>query len=212
MTESKQRVPHYYLTIELHVDALEAAVATLKGSHKDVTLTAGIVLAAARAMAAVPAVNSEWRGDIVRSHSHVNVSVLLPGAKATDSVQTPVLRSVEGNGLRWLSDEMRRLGESASKGALTPEDTANGTFSILDLGAFGVQQCAPIIVPNQAAALAIGAVETRPMLTPDGEGVRKSRMLVATLSCDHRVVDGAVGAEWLQHFKKLVEEPLTLLL
>jgi pyruvate dehydrogenase E2 component (dihydrolipoamide acetyltransferase) len=212
MSESKQRVPHYYLTVELRVDALENAVATLQTTHKDITLTAALVLAAVRAMAAVPAVNSEWRGEVVRNHAHVDVNMLLPGTKATDPVQTPVLRAVETHGLRWLSDELRRLGEAASKGALNPGDSANGTFSVLDLGAYGVQQCAPIIVPNHAAALALGSVETRPQLNPDGEGVRKSRLIVATLSCDHRVVDGAVGAEWLQHFKKLVEEPLNLLL
>jgi pyruvate dehydrogenase E2 component (dihydrolipoamide acetyltransferase) len=211
MAEAKQRVPHYYLTMEIRVDALERAVATLQTLSKEVTLTSALILAAARAMAAVPAVNSEWRGDVIRSHAHVDINVVLPG-NPSQGVQAPVLRGVDTQGLRTLSDELRRVRDAAEKGTLTAEDSPSGTFSVLDLSGLGVQQCSPIIVPNHAAALALGAIETRVQLDADGEGVRKSRVFVATLSCDHRVVDGAVGAQWLQHFKKVVEEPLSLLL
>jgi len=196
-------VPHYYLTSEINVDAIERLVEQLK--EDQVSLQAALLLASARAMVTVPAANAEWRGDSVRTYKNVDANWLLPGEGTGASVRLPLLRNVGSRGLRSLSEELRA---AAKAGAST--ETVSGTFSVIDLSGSQVQQCSPVIVPNHSTALSLGAIETRPVLR--GDKVEKVRVLVATLSCDHRVVDGAVGAQWLAQFKKLIEDPIKLLL
>ena len=144
----------------------------------------------------MPAVNSQWHGDQIREYKVVDVSV----AVATPTgLLTPVVYNADAKGLKEISSDIKELARLAREGGLTPEQYIGGTFTISNLGSFGIKQFTAIINPPQACILAVGATQ-------------ENGMMSVTLSCDHRVVDGAVGAMWLQAFKKLVETPTSLVL
>jgi len=215
-TASKQNVPHYYLTIELSIDELMAMRAKLNdigGDQPKISVNDFIIKASALACRAVPAVNSSWMPEekVVRTYEYVDVNV---GMSTDKGLISPVVRDADSVGLRGISTRVRGLAAAAKEGSLTPEDHASGTFTISNLGMFGIKQFTAIISEPQACILAVGAAEDR--LVPaksgeDGAYAVEKRMNV-TLSCDHRVVDGAVGAQWLQAFKKLMEDPVSMLL
>ncbi|MED5517770.1 MAG: 2-oxo acid dehydrogenase subunit E2, partial [Pseudomonadota bacterium] len=166
-----------------------------------------IIRAAALALKEVPEANASWLEDAVRMWHTVDISV----AVAIDGgLITPIIRGAEGKGLKAISSEMKDLAERARVGKLSPEEYQGGTFSISNLGMFGIKEFSAVINPPQGAILAVGAGEPRPVVVDGALAV--GTVMTCTLSVDHRVVDGAVGAAFMQVFKGLIEEPLKMLL
>ena len=217
LLQSKRNVPHYYLTVDISCDKLLAVRTQLNNSlgKNETTLISVndlLIKAAALSMKTVPSVNASWLDSVVRVYDAVDMNIVV--GNGGDSVYTPIIADAATTGLAQISKQVARAVAAAANG----EDAAAlesgvGTFTMMNLGMYGIKSCAPIIREPQSCALAIGALENRivPSDDPD-ELYQESVMMTATLSCDHRVVDGAVGAQWLAAFKSHVENPITLLL
>lgn len=210
LSESKRTIPHFYLSSDLELDALLALRATLNerlGGEGKLSVNDFIVKAAALALRQVPEANAVWTDDAVLRLEDVDVSV----AVATDGgLITPVVRHADAKGLATLSREVKDLAARARAGSLKPEEYQGGGFTISNLGMYGVGRFAAIINPPQSCILAVGAAERKPVVRGDAVEIRT--IMTATLSVDHRSVDGAVGARFLAALKAIVEEPLRLML
>lgn len=215
LAQSKRNVPHYYLTVDISMDALLKLRSTLVdaiGKDSKLGVYELIIKAAAASMKAVPSANASWMDSVVRVFDSVDINVVVGTG---DKLYTPVIRDCGGKGVKGISDELHSAMESVESGEFGSEFTTMGTFTIMNLGMYGIKSCAPIIREPQSVALAIGALENRIVPNDDptsDEIYKESVMMTATLSCDHRVVDGAVGAQWLSAFKSHLENPATLLL
>lgn len=209
LTESKQNVPHFYLTVDCRMDALLALRAQAnQGGAVKLSVNDFIVRAAALALREVPEVNASWHEDAVEYHAGADISV----AVATDGgLVTPILRDADVKPLSAIAGEISELAGRAKINRLKPEEFTGGSLTVSNLGMYGISQFAAIINPPQAAILAVGAAERRPVVDENGALVAASVMTV-TLSADHRVVDGAVGARWLAAFRTLIENPVRILL
>jgi pyruvate dehydrogenase E2 component (dihydrolipoamide acetyltransferase) len=214
LTESKQNVPHFYLTMDIELDALLKLRGELNArSAKDgaaafkLSVNDMIIKAAAIALRRVPKVNASFTEEGVAFYEDVDVSVAVA---IPDGLITPIIRRADQKGLATISNEMKDLGLRARAGKLKPEEFQGGGFSVSNLGMFGVKDFQAIINPPQAAILAVGAGEQRPVVKDGALAI--ATVMSATLSVDHRVVDGALGAEWLQAFKAIIQEPLNLML
>ncbi|MBL4801237.1 MAG: pyruvate dehydrogenase complex dihydrolipoamide acetyltransferase [Emcibacter sp.] len=209
LTESKQTVPHFYLGVDIELDNLLAARKELNSMSDDYKISVNdfIIRACALALKKVPAANVQFGGDVMRqySRSDVSVAVAIPGG-----LVTPVIRGAEQKGLRQISDEIKELVKKARDGKLMPEDYTGGTFSISNLGMMGIKQFQAVINPPQAAILAVGSGEQR-VVIKDGE-MKPATVMSVNLACDHRAIDGAVGAEFLGAIKTFLEHPSTMLL
>jgi pyruvate dehydrogenase E2 component (dihydrolipoamide acetyltransferase) len=215
LTESKQTVPHFYLSVICTLDTLLATRERLNASAPKgadgkpiwkLSINDFIIKAMGVALQKVPAANVTWAGDAILQHraSDVGVAVAVEGG-----LFTPVLRGVEGKTLTTISAEIKDLAAKARARKLVPAEYQGGTSAISNLGMYGIEQFTAIINPPQATILAVGAAVER-FVPVNGQPVLASQM-VCTLSCDHRAVDGAVGAELLQAFRQLIEEPLLML-
>jgi len=210
LTESKQTVPHFYLSIDCTLDRLLDLRKDLN-SRSDaykISVNDFVIRAAALALKRHPDINSQWAETALLRHRrvHVAVAVALPNA----GLITPVVRDADRKGLAEIAGEMKDLAGRARDGKLMPEDYQGGTFSISNLGMFGIDEFVAVINPPQAAILAVGTGKQRPVVT-DG-AVAVATVMTATLSADHRVFGGAEGAEFLDTFRQLIEDPLTMLL
>lgn len=210
LSESKQTVPHFYLSMDCELDELLALRKKLNdradGAYK-LSVNDLIIKAAGIALRKVPAANASWSDEGLKLYKSADVSVAVA---IEGGLITPVMRNADGKGLEVISNEMKALAQKARDGKLQPEEYQGGTFSISNLGMFGVKSFEAVINPPQACILAIGAGEQRAVVK-DG-AVQIATVMTVTLSVDHRAVDGAVGAEYLAAFKKLIEEPLSMLL
>ena len=210
LTESKQQAPHFYLTVDCMIDRLLDARRALNAKAPDgvkISVNDMIIRAAALALIAVPDANASWEGDHTRRFRHADISM----AVAVDGgLVTPVIWAAEQCGLAALAQTTAALAARARDGALQPEDYTGGSFTISNLGMFGIKEFAAVINPPQGGILAVGAGEQRPVVI-DGK-LDIATVMTVTLSADHRAVDGAVGAKWLQAFKGFVEDPVTMLL
>jgi pyruvate dehydrogenase E2 component (dihydrolipoamide acetyltransferase) len=215
LTQSKRNVPHYYLTVDIAMDAilkLRKDLSTVVGEGSNLGVYEFVVKAAAKSMKAVPSANASWMDSVVRVYDSVDMNIVVGTG---DKLYTPVIRDCGAKGIKAISDELNAAVVAVESGELTIEFASMGTFTIMNLGMYGIKSCAPIIREPQACALALGVLENRivPNDDPESEEIYKeSVMMTATLSCDHRVVDGAVGAQWLSSFKAHLESPSTLLL
>ena len=212
LQQAKRNVPHYYLTVDVRVDALLKTRETLNASLGEEPLSVYdfLLKAAAKSMQAVPTANASWMDSVVRVYDHVDLNVVVGSG---EDLATPVIANAGALGLQAISKQVAEAVNALEDG--TPVASGVGTFTVMNLGMYGVKSCAPIIREPQACALAIGALENRivPNDDPEAEEIyQESVVFTATLSCDHRVVDGAVGAQWLAAFKSHVENPATLLL
>ena len=209
LTESKQHVPHFYLTLDCRMDALLALRAQANhGGTVKLSVNDFIVRAAALALREVPEVNVSWHDDAIEFHAGADVSV----AVATDGgLVTPIVRDADVKPLSAIATEIVELAGRAKINRLKPEEFTGGSLTVSNLGMYGIKQFAAIINPPQAAILAVGAAERRPLVAENGDLVAATVMTV-TLSADHRAVDGAVGARWLAAFKSLIENPVRILL
>ena len=207
--EAKQTIPHFYLSIDCELDNLLAVRKELNARDEGFKLSVNdfVIRASALALKAVPAANASWTDAEILLYDHADVSV----AVATpNGLITPVIKQAEGKGLAQISNEMKDLAGRAREGKLKPEEYQGGTFSVSNLGMYGITEFAAIINPPQGCILAVGAGQQRPVVKDGALAV--ATVMTCTLSVDHRVVDGAVGAEFLAAFKKLIEDPLAMLL
>ena len=211
LTASKQNTPHYYLTLDAHMDALWAArkrVNTmLEKSGDKVSVNDFIIKACAAALRQVPEVNASWLDGQIAYHQVVDISVAVA---IPDGLITPVVRDADRKGVLEISNEVRTLAQRARDKKLQPEEFTNGTFSVSNLGMFGIDEFSAVINPPEGAILAVGAVRDEPIVH-DG-AIQPGKKMRATLSCDHRVIDGAVGAQFCKVLKQMLEEPTAMLI
>lgn len=220
LTESKSTVPHYYVSIDVEMDKVlklrevfnKAAAAKDAEKAKASKLSVGdfITKAAAVALREVPEVNSAWYGDFIRQHHKADISIAV--ATPTGLI-TPIIKDVGGSGLATISAATKELASKARNGKLAPQEYQGGSFTISNMGMFGITHFTAIINPPQSCILAIGGTEAR--LIPDDEaeaGFRKAMVMQATISADHRTVDGATAARWMKAFKDALENPLSFML
>ena len=216
LTESKQTVPHFYATVDCEIDALLALRKEINDTDEALSVSVNdfIIRAVALALQEVPAANASWSDEAMRLYKAADVSV----AVSTDGgLITPIVRSAEKKGIAAISAEVKDLATRARDGKLAPEEYQGGTFTISNMGMMGVREFAAVINPPQACILAIGAGEERVVVRKraagngDGE-IGTATLMSCTISCDHRAVDGAVGAQFLAAFKGLVEHPVRLIL
>lgn len=207
LAESKFSAPHFYLTIDIDMDKAMAArtqineVASAKVSFNDM-----VIKASALALRKHPKINSSWLGDKIRFNEHVNIGVAMA---VEEGLLVPVVRFADGKPLSQIATEVKVFAGKAKDKKLQPSDWEGNTFTISNLGMFGIEEFTAIINPPDACIMAVGAIRQEPVVK-NGQVVPGNRMKV-TLSCDHRVVDGASGAEFLQTFKQLLEEPVRML-
>ena len=210
LTESKQQVPHFYLTVDCEIDELLTLRKTLNekgdGAYK-LSVNDLVIKAAAIALRRVPKANASWTDEGVKLYKSADIAV----AVAIDGgLITPVVRQADYKGMETISSEMKELSARARDGNLGPEEYQGGTFSISNLGMYGIKDFCAVINPPQACILAVGAGEQRPVVKDGALAV--ATVMSCTLSVDHRAVDGAIGAEYLGAFKTLIEDPLNMLL
>lgn len=210
LVESVSTAPHFYLTISLNMGPLlawrKATIAKL-GEFERFSVNDLIVFLVSRALRKHPNINSSWQGDYIAQYSsvHMGVAVALPAG-----LITPVVRHADKLSLVQIAQRGRELIKLARDGKLQPDDYAGGTFTISNLGMSGIEEFTAIINPPQAAILAVGSTVAVPTVDENGDISVEQRMKV-TLSCDHRVIDGAQGAEFLKTLKSFVEDPMTCL-
>jgi len=209
MTESKQSIPHFYLSVECDASAVGDLLDRWRGEKLEarITITCFAIKAAAAAIRLVPAVNSRWTPEHLVLVDEINIAV---GVATDGGLLAPVIRNADRKALRQIASELQELVERGRDGRLRPQDTGSGTFTISNLGMFGVESLFPIITPGQSCVLGLGATRETPRVR-DGI-VAIGRVMTATLSGDHRALDGAQGAEFLRSFKMLIEEPARILL
>lgn len=212
LLESKTTVPHFYLTIDCQIDELLKVRETLnKAAGKDaaykLSVNDFVVKACAMALKAYPAANVSWSEAATLQFKHADISV----AVATpNGLMTPIVKQAENKGLAAISGEIKDLAKRARDGKLKPEEFQGGTFTVSNLGMFGITNFQAIINPPQSCILAVGAGIEKPYA--DNGQVKIGTFMSCTLSTDHRTVDGAVGAEFLQYVKRYIENPATMLL
>jgi pyruvate dehydrogenase E2 component (dihydrolipoamide acetyltransferase) len=209
LTESKQTVPHFYLTVDCEIDALLKTRAELnsKSDAYRISVNDFVIRAAALALRQVPAANASWSDEAIILWDTVDIAVAVA---LNDGLITPIVKQADHKGLATIAHETKDLAARARAGKLKLEEFQGGTFSISNLGMFGVREFAAVINPPHGGILAVGAGEQRPVVKDGALAV--ATVMSCTLSCDHRAVDGAVGAQFLAAFKKLIEDPLTMLL
>ncbi len=213
LTSAKTLIPHYYLTIDCRIDNLMATRARLNetspkgdGAFK-LSVNDFVVKACALSLMRVPEVNASWTDNAMLRHKHADVGV----AVALDfGLITPIVFRAEEKGLAVISNEVKALAERARTKKLKPSEFEGGTFAISNLGMFGIKDFTAVINPPHAAIMAVGAGEKRAVV--NGDKVEAATVMTVTLSCDHRVIDGATGARFLQAFRQFIEEPASMLL
>ena len=206
--ESKFTAPHFYLTLEICMDAASALRKQLKSlSQQAISFNDLVVKATAKALTQHPNVNASWLGDKIRYHKEVNMGVAVA---IEEGLVVPVIRQAHIKSLGQIASEVRELAQRAKDRKLQGEDMQGNTFTISNLGMFGIEEFTAIINPPDACILAVGAIKPR-LVLKEGQ-VTESQFMKVTLSCDHRVVDGAMGAKFLQTLQQLLEEPMLLLL
>ena len=215
LTEAKSTIPHFYVSMDIELDAMIAIQEQLnaKSPARDqpgsyfLTINDFVIKATAAALRRVPEVNASWTdaGMVFYDDVDISVAVSIP-----DGLITPIVRRADQKGLLTISREMRDLATRARAGKLKPDEFQGGGFSISNMGMFGVREFSAIINPPQSAILAVATGSKRPVVR--GGALAIATVMTCTLSVDHRVVDGALGARWLREFKTLLEDPLSLML
>ena len=214
LTLSKQTIPHFYLAIDCQLDALMAARARLNALAPQqgprafkLSLNDFIIKALAMALQTVPSANATWTDQGILRHraSDIAVAVALEGG----GLHTPVIRDAEMKSLSEISNEMRDLAARARSKRLAPHEYQGGSTTISNLGMYGIDRFDAVINPPQASIMAVGRAEKRPVVKDDA--LKIATMMSVTLSVDHRVIDGALGAELLAAFKAYIEDPVTML-
>ncbi|NP_001358968.1 dihydrolipoyllysine-residue acetyltransferase component of pyruvate dehydrogenase complex, mitochondrial isoform 10 [Homo sapiens] len=212
LMQSKQTIPHYYLSIDVNMGEVllvrKELNKILEGRSK-ISVNDFIIKASALACLKVPEANSSWMDTVIRQNHVVDVSVAV---STPAGLITPIVFNAHIKGVETIANDVVSLATKAREGKLQPHEFQGGTFTISNLGMFGIKNFSAIINPPQACILAIGASEDKLVPADNEKGFDVASMMSVTLSCDHRVVDGAVGAQWLAEFRKYLEKPITMLL
>ncbi|XP_011300910.1 dihydrolipoyllysine-residue acetyltransferase component of pyruvate dehydrogenase complex, mitochondrial [Fopius arisanus] len=213
LLESKQTIPHYYLSIDVRMDSAlairEQFNKMLEKEKVKLSVNDIIIKAIAMACKKVPECNSAWMGNVIRQYDNVDVSV----AVSTDAgLITPIVFGADWKGLVEISKDVKALAAKAREGKLQPQEFQGGTITISNLGMFGVKNFSAIVNPPQSIILAVGTTEARLIPANNERGFTTAQYMTVTASCDHRTVDGAVGAQWLSALKSLLENPSAMLL
>jgi pyruvate dehydrogenase E2 component (dihydrolipoamide acetyltransferase) len=214
LSEAKQTIPHFYVSIDVELDALLKLRADLNarspkegaGAYK-LSVNDLVIKAAAATLRKLPQTNASWTDDAIVIYDDVDISIAV---SIPDGLITPIIRKADQKGLATISSEMKDLASRAKAGKLKPEEFQGGGFSISNMGMYGVSNFSAIINPPQAGILAVSAGEKRPVVK--GDQLAIATVMTVTLSVDHRVIDGALAAEWVSTFKSIVEDPLSLML
>ncbi len=209
MASAKQTVPHFYLTVDCEIDELLAERKALNAAAKELKLSVNdfIIRAIALALIEVPDANVMWDDGNLRRFEVADIAVAVA---LDEGLITPVIRAADTKGLAQISAEMKDLAARAREAKLAPEEYRGGSFTVSNLGMFGIKQFEAIINPPQAGILAVGAGAQRPVVK--GGALAIATVMSMTLSCDHRVLDGAIGAKLLTTIKRLLEYPPQMLL
>ena len=206
--ESKFSAPHFYLTMEICMDKLMATRKQVKAlTDTKISYNDFIVKATAKALKENKTINASWLGDRIRYYNYVNIGVAVA---MDEGLVVPVVRNTDAKSLSQIATEIRSLAGKARERKLTPEEMTGNTFTISNLGMFGIDEFTAIINPPDACILAVGGISPK-LVMVDG-AVKVSHFMKVTLSCDHRVVDGASGAKFLQSLKSILEEPMRLII
>ncbi|CAF4746639.1 unnamed protein product [Rotaria sp. Silwood1] len=222
VTQSKTTIPHYYLTIDIQLDEILKLRQKLndiltpkskdsKEKIRGISVNDFIIKAAALACKKRPETNSVWMDKSIRQYETVDINVAI--ATEAGLLMTPIIYYADQKGLSTINKEISQLSEKANNGKLNDNELEMGTFTISNLGMYGITNFSAIIYPQQSAILAVGGVETKIVPAADSpKGFRQSTNVNVTLACDHRVIDGAIGAQWLQEFKQFLENPGSMIL
>ncbi|KAL8466244.1 hypothetical protein ACS0TY_035378 [Phlomoides rotata] len=214
LLQSKQTIPHYYLSVDTCVDELVELRAKINSVQeasggKKISVNDIVIKAAALALRKVPQCNSSWTNDYIRQFHSVNINVAV---QTDNGLYVPVIRDADKKRLSEISEEVKHIAQKAKENSLKPEDYEGGTFTVSNLGGpFGIKQFCAIINPPQAGILAVGSAEKRVVPGVGPDQYKFASLMTVTLSCDHRVIDGAVGAEWLKAFKGYIENPWSMI-
>ena len=206
LQESMQTAPHFYINMDIALDALLDARKAVNQGQEDgakITVNDMLIKCAAAALMRIPEVNASWEGEAIRQWHHADIAVAVA---AESGLVTPIVWQADQKSLTKISAEMRELIQKAQDGKLKLNEFSGGSFTISNLGMFGVSSFTAVINPPHGAILAIGA--GREMAVAKNGELTVATMMTATLSCDHRVIDGAVGAKWMAAFKEIVETPM----
>ena len=206
LQESMQTAPHFYINMDIALDALlDARKAVNQGQDDGAKITVNdmLIKCAAATLMRIPEVNASWEGEAIRQWHHADIAVAVA---AESGLVTPIVWQADQKSLTKISAEMRELIQKAQDGKLKLNEFSGGSFTISNLGMFGVSSFTAVINPPHGAILAIGA--GREMAVAKNGELTVATMMTATLSCDHRVIDGAVGAKWMAAFKEIVETPM----
>ena len=205
--ESKFGAPHFYLTMDIHMDkAMEARAGMNEVSEAKISFNDMVIKACAMALRKHPAVNSSWMGDYIRQYQHIHIGVAVA---IDEGLIVPVVRFADQKSLSAIAGEVKELAGKAKNKKLQPQEFSGNTFTISNLGMMDIEEFTAIINPPDSAIMAVGRI--REVVVKKGDGFGVSNFMKVTLSCDHRSVDGAVGASFLQTFKKYLENPVTML-
>lgn len=208
LSESKYSAPHYYLNIEVEMDDLLASRKRLNAApDTKVSVNAFLIKLTAEALKRHPRVNASWQGDSIIEYGRIDIGLAVA---QKDGLITPVVRDCANKGIRQIDDELQILIEKAHKQTLTPEEYSGATFTISSLGSFGIDSFTAIINPPGSAILAVGEIKKTPVVRPD-DLIAVCQIMKMTLSCDHRVIDGAVGALFLADLRDMMQEPVRTL-
>ena len=206
--ESMFTAPHFYLNMEICMDKLIETRKQLKKLSEDsISFNDFIIKACAKALQKNPGINASWLGDRIRYYKYVNIGVAVA---MEEGLVVPVIKNADIKSLSQISSEVRTLAEAARDRKLQPQDMTGNTFTISNLGMFGIEEFTAIINPPDACILAVGRISKRLIL--ENEQVKETNIMKVTLSCDHRVVDGAIGAKFLQTLRDTLEEPMRLII
>ncbi|WP_353278208.1 pyruvate dehydrogenase complex dihydrolipoamide acetyltransferase [Wolbachia endosymbiont (group A) of Agelastica alni] len=207
LTESKQNVPHFYLTVDCQVDKLISLKneISLANENNKVTINDLIIKAAAFSMKKFPDINSSWIDNKILKYSNVDISIAVA---LEDGLITPIVKNADKKGILSISKEVKDLVSRARSGKLRPEEFQGGGFTISNLGMFGIKAFSAIINPPQSCIMAVGASKKQPIVM--NEKIEIAEIMTVTLSVDHRAVDGALGAKFLNAFKHYIENPLVM--
>ena len=210
LVKSKNEAPHFYLSLDCNIDELLKVRKTINSKSNNeykISVNDMIIKASSAALIKVPKANASWENENTKYFYNTDISV----AVAVDGgLITPIVKNVQSKGFLEISMEMKNLANKAKDGKLQPEEYIGGSFSISNLGMFGIKEFSAVINPPQGCILAVGAGEKRPIVMNNEISI--ATIMTVTLSCDHRVVDGAVGAEFLSEFKNFIENPSLMLL
>ena len=210
LVKSKNEAPHFYLSIDCNIEELlkaRSSINSMSNGEYKISVNDMIIKAASATLIKVPKANASWENENTRYFKNTDISVAVA---IEGGLITPIVKNVESKGLQEISQDMKVLAQKAKEGKLMPEEYVGGSFSISNLGMYGIKEFSAVINPPQGCILAVGAGEQRAIVINNQISI--ATMMTVTLSCDHRVVDGAVGAEFLSKFKEFVENPSLMLL